>query len=168
MAKHLSKENAVLMVTDIDSEKAAKVAAANKGKVVKADTIHEIPMDIYAPCAMGGQLNDTSIPLLSCDIVAGAANNQLEDEQKHGQMLLDHGILYAPDFLINAGGLMNVYQEYQGNYSKTLALEKAEKIYGTSLEVFNLASSRGISPHEAALHKAVKRIQDIGQLKMSW
>lgn len=168
LAEHLRKENAQLMVADINVDKAAKVAAATKGKVVAAEAIHETPMDIYAPCAMGGQLNDTSIPMLTCDIIAGAANNQLENEQVHGQKLMDHGILYAPDFLINAGGLMNVYQEYQGNYSKALALEKAEKIYGTCLEVFNLANAKGISPHDAALQKAVKRIKDIGQLKMSW
>ncbi|EPR65905.1 Glu/Leu/Phe/Val family dehydrogenase [Cyclobacterium qasimii] len=168
LAEHLSKEDAILMVADINANRVAKVAASTGAKVVSAASIQDIPMDIFAPCAMGGQLNDQTIPVLTCDIVAGAANNQLDNEQVHARMLMEHGILYAPDFLINAGGLINVYQEYQGNYKKSLAIEKAEKIYDTCLAVFDLATSEGISPHEAALQKALKRIKDIGQLKMSW
>ena len=168
LAEYLSKEKAHLMLADINEDRAARVAATVGGKVVSANSIHEIPMDIYAPCAMGGQLNDQTIPALTCDIVAGAANNQLDKEQVHARQLMDHGILYAPDFLINAGGLINVYQEYQGNYSKALAMEKAEKIYDTCLGVFELAGEQGISPHEAALQKAIKRVQDMGKLKMSW
>ncbi|WP_339716631.1 Glu/Leu/Phe/Val dehydrogenase [Cyclobacterium amurskyense] len=168
LAEYLSKEKAHLMLADINEDRAARVAASVGGKIVSANSIHEIPMDIYAPCAMGGQLNDQTIPALTCDIVAGAANNQLDKEQVHARHLMDHGILYAPDFLINAGGLINVYQEYQGNYSKALAMEKAEKIYDTCLDVFELAGDQGISPHEAALQKAIKRVQDMGKLKMSW
>ncbi|AKP51446.1 Glu/Leu/Phe/Val family dehydrogenase [Cyclobacterium amurskyense] len=168
LAEYLSKEKAHLMLADINEDRAARVAASVGGKIVSANSIHEIPMDIYAPCAMGGQLNDQTIPALTCDIVAGAANNQLDKEQVHARQLMDHGILYAPDFLINAGGLINVYQEYQGNYSKALAMEKAEKIYDTCLDVFELAGDQGISPHEAALQKAIKRVQDMGKLKMSW
>ena len=168
LAEYLSKEKAHLMLADINEDRAARVAASVGGKIVSANSIHEIPMDIYAPCAMGGQLNDQTIPALTCDIVAGAANNQLDKEQVHARRLMDHGILYAPDFLINAGGLINVYQEYQGNYSKALAMEKAEKIYDTCLDVFELAGDQGISPHEAALQKAIKRVQDMGKLKMSW
>tara|TARA_R110002096_G_scaffold141114_1_gene295914 strand:+ start:3606 stop:4706 length:1101 start_codon:yes stop_codon:yes gene_type:complete len=168
LAEYLSKEKAHLMLADINEDRAARVAASVGGKIVSANSIYEIPMDIYAPCAMGGQLNDQTISALTCDIVAGAANNQLDKEQVHARRLMDHGILYAPDFLINAGGLINVYQEYQGNYSKALAMEKAEKIYDTCLDVFELAGDQGISPHEAALQKAIKRVQDMGKLKMSW
>ncbi|WP_339924034.1 Glu/Leu/Phe/Val dehydrogenase [uncultured Cyclobacterium sp.] len=168
LAEHLHKEGAALMVADINADRANKVAASTGAKVISASSIQDIAMDIFAPCAMGGQLNDQTIPSLTCDIVAGAANNQLDKEQVHGKMLMEHGILYAPDFLINAGGLINVYQEYQGNYKKSLAIEKAEKIYDTCLEVFDLAASEGKSPHEAALQKALNRIKDIGQLKMSW
>ena len=92
-------------------------------------------MDIYSPCALGATLNDDSIPRLKCNIVAGAANNQLADEKRHGYMLIERGIAYAPDFVINAGGLINVYNEYLGEYNRNRAYAHAEKISDYILKI---------------------------------
>ena len=99
--------------------------------VVDAKVISSVDMDIYAPCALGATLNDQTIPNLKCQIVAGAANNQLAKEDIHGKMLLDRGIVYAPDFLINAGGLINCYSELEG-YNRDRAMQSAEGIYETT------------------------------------
>jgi len=114
-------------------------------------------MDIYSPCALGATLNDDTIPKLKCEIVAGAANNQLDDEIKHAEILKDLGILYAPDFLINAGGLINVYSELNG-YNREEALAQTTKIYDTTLEIFEKAERESLTTHNAALILAQERI----------
>jgi leucine dehydrogenase len=116
-------------------------------------------MDIYSPCALGATLNDNTIPKLNCEIIAGAANNQLEDEVKHSEMLKDLGIVYAPDFLINAGGLINVYSELNG-YDRENALNQTKRIFDTTLEILQKSRNEDITSHSAALKLANDRINN--------
>jgi leucine dehydrogenase len=115
-------------------------------------------MDIYAPCALGATINDDTIYKLKAKIVAGAANNQLAEENKHGKILQDRGIVYAPDFLINAGGIINVYAELE-NYDRQEIMRKTENIYNTTLEILGNAKVNDITTHSAALNIAKERIE---------
>lgn len=166
LVDHLIKENAKVFITDISDEKVDAVAAKTGAIPVPMEKIYSLDMDIYAPCALGATLNDETIPQLKCAVVAGAANNQLKDETRHGYMLIDRGITYAPDFLINAGGLINVYNEYVGNYNSQRAYEQAEKIYTTCLNILNLASREKISSQEAAIRTAENRITEVGRVRI--
>ncbi|MEY4930666.1 MAG: hypothetical protein RI909_1390 [Bacteroidota bacterium] len=167
LIEFLAKENAKVFVTDISEEKVAAMASQFGAIPVPKDEIYDLDMDIYAPCALGATLNDQTIPRLKCAMIAGAANNQLKEEVKHGYMLMDRSITYAPDFLINAGGLINVYNEYLGNYNRDRAFQQAEKIYDTCLSILNLAEKEKISSQEAAIHLSEKRISEIGKMKMT-
>ncbi|MES2388180.1 MAG: Glu/Leu/Phe/Val dehydrogenase [Bacteroidota bacterium] len=155
----LAKEGAKLYISDWAEEKAYEAAAAHKAIVVGLDDIYDVDADIYAPCALGATLNDRTIPRLKCAVVAGSANNQLADEQIHGEMLRERGIIYAPDFLINAGGVINVYQETQG-YNREASFARIEKIYSTTAALLELSYKEDITPQEAALRMARKRIAD--------
>jgi leucine dehydrogenase len=166
LVEHLVKEGAVVSITDISEEKLKFLATKFGVTVVGQDDIYDIDMDIYAPCALGATLNDDTIARLKCAMVAGAANNQLKDEVRHGYMLLDKSITYAPDFLINAGGLINVYNEYMGNFNQKRALEQAEKIYTTNLNILNLAEKEKISTQDAAIQLAEKRIAEVGRVRI--
>jgi leucine dehydrogenase len=167
LVEHLVKENANVFITDISEDRMKEVAAKYGVNTVSLDKIYDLDMDIYAPCALGASINDETISRLKCQVIAGAANNQLKDEVKHGYMLVDRSITYAPDFLINAGGLMNVYHEHLGNYNRKRVLEQAETIYTTCLNTLSFAAQEKLSPQEAAMQLAEKRIQDIGRLRMS-
>jgi leucine dehydrogenase len=167
LIEYLVKENAKVFVTDISEEKVVAVANQFGAIPVPQQAIYDLDMDIYAPCALGATLNDDTIPRLKCAMVAGAANNQLKEELKHGYMLMDRSIAYAPDFVINAGGLINVYHEYLGNYHHHRAHLQAEKIYDTCLAILNLAEKEKITSQEAAIHLAEKRIAEIGRLRTS-
>ena len=166
LVEYLVKENAVVYISDISEEKVKALAQQYGVKTVGQDDIYDLDMDIYAPCALGATLNDTTIPRLKARIIAGAANNQLKDEVKHGYMLIDRGITYAPDFLINAGGLINVYNEFLGNYNRARVFEQAERIYATCLNIFNVAEKEKINTQEAAIKLAEKRIEDVGRVRM--
>ncbi len=166
LVEHLVKENAKVFVTDILEEKVAHLATTLGVIPVPQHEIYSLDMDIYAPCALGATLNDETIPQLKCAMIAGAANNQLKEETRHGYMLLDRGIAYAPDFLINAGGLINVYYEYLGNYNNARAYQHAEKIYDTCLSILNLSEKEKITSQEAAITIAEKRIADIGKVRI--
>lgn len=165
LVEHLVKENANVYITDIAEDKVKALAQRLGVKTVAQDKIYDLDMDIYAPCALGATLNDDTIPRLNCRVVAGAANNQLKDEVKHGYMLIDKGITYAPDFLINAGGLINVYNEFLGNYNRARVFEQAEGIYTTCMNIFKLAEQEKINTQEAAIKLAEKRIADIAQVR---
>jgi leucine dehydrogenase len=132
-------------------------------KIVKPDLIYEIECDIFSPCAVGGVLNDQTIPKLKCKCVAGCANNQLEDEERHGKMLRDRGILYAPDFIINAGGIIQVIDEAKGYNPDRLKL-KADLIYSRLLHIFEMARQEKILPMEAAIRYAESRIRKIHKI----
>jgi leucine dehydrogenase len=114
LVKYLIEAGAELFVNDIDEEKVEEVKKRFGVKSVLTDDIYGLDVDIFAPCALGGVINDETIPQLKCSIIAGAANNQLEQEKVHGETLMKIGILYAPDYAINAGGLINVYNELTG------------------------------------------------------
>ena len=161
----LVKEKATVLISDIFEDKIEPVAKEFKVQVVPADEIMGYPMDIYAPCALGATLDDETIPNLKARIVAGAANNQLADEDIHGPLCQQHGILYSPDFLINAGGLMNVYGELMG-YSREIIFSKAEQIYDTTLSIFDLAEKEGVHTQLAAMKLAQKRIESVGKIKL--
>jgi leucine dehydrogenase len=121
---------------------------------------------MFAPCALGGVLNDKTIPQLRCDVVAGSANNQLE-RADHGAALAERGILYAPDFVVNAGGLINVADELQG-YQPERAKASVEAVYRTLREVFTIAREQHITTAEAADHFAQSRIERIGRVRRYW
>jgi leucine dehydrogenase len=166
LVEYLVKENAQIYITDISEEKVRDVANRFKVTPVDQEAVYDLEVDIYAPCALGATLNDTTIPRLKCSIVAGAANNQLKDEIRHGYMLQDRGITYAPDFLINAGGLINVYNEYLGNYNRQRVLQQAERIYDTCLHVFQVAAREKINVQEAAMKMAELRIEEVGRVRI--
>jgi leucine dehydrogenase len=166
LLEYLVKENAVVTITDINEEKVKSLSQKFGVKAVGMEDIYDLDMDIYAPCALGATLNDNTIPRLKCRVVAGAANNQLKDEVKHGYMLIDKGITYAPDFLINAGGLINVYNEFLGNYNRARVFEQAERIYDTCLNIFALAETEKINTQEAAIKIAEKRIEEVGRVRI--
>ena len=169
LVERLVKENAKVYVTDISEPKLKQMASEFDVTVVDQDEIYDLDVDIYAPCALGATLNDKTIPRLKCKIVAGAANNQLEDEKRHGYMLSEQGIVYAPDFLINAGGIINVGAEYlDAHYSRERTYQLTENIYATCMDILNEAEKEKISTHEAALNLAQKRIDQVGQVKLGF
>ena len=163
-AHHLLKENAQLVVTDV-FESALDRARGMGLEVVSPESIYDVESDIFSPCALGGVLNSTTIPRLTCRVVAGGANNQLLDGS-HGDELHRRGILYAPDFAINAGGLINVADELgPGGYRRERAKAKTEQIYSTLKTIFAQAKQRDIPPHRLAVTLAQERIQAVRQLR---
>ena len=167
LLEYLAKENAVLFVNDISEDRAARASAQFKAQMVGLNEIYDLDIDIYSPCALGATVNDNTIDRLKCQIIAGAANNQLEDENRHGKELMARGFIYAPDFLINAGGLINVGIDYLGGWSKERVYRKVEKIYNTTLDILSMSEKEGIHTQEAAIRLALRRIEEIGQLKTS-
>ena len=131
-----------------------------KAVLVEPDLIYSQEVDVFVPCALGGVLNDKTIPLIKAQIVAGTSNNVLSNEKKHDQMLKDANILYAPDFVINAGGVINVYHEIHG-YNKETVIKDIEKIYDRLTEIFNIAKEKNIPTQRAANIFAEQRIKKI-------
>lgn len=157
LVKHLSEEKAKVIITDIHEETLQRVAKTYGANVVLPDEIYDVPMDIYAPCAMGATINDLTLSRLNCSIIAGAANNQLSDENIHGLALMNRGIVYAPDFALNAGGVINCFSEVEG-LSKEWAHEKAGEIYSTVLSIIKRAKEEGIPTYQIANQMAEERI----------
>jgi leucine dehydrogenase len=166
LCRHLKGEGATLLVSDIDGEKVRQVVEDFGATAVEADAIYDQPADIYAPCALGATLNDETIPRLTVEIVAGGANNQLA-ESRHGDALEARNILYAPDFVINAGGLINVYREIAG-WGEERAKRKAQEIYETLRRVFAIAERDGVPTYQAADRLAEERIEAGGNLSRMW
>ena len=166
LAKELHEAGAKLVVTDIDAERVKRVVSEFAAKAVAADDIYGVDADIFAPCALGAVINDKTIPQLRVQIVAGAANNQLQDD-RHGDELYHRNILYAPDYVANAGGVINVYSELAG-WSSARAFRKADEIYDTVLRVFSIAKQDSIPTHEAADRLAEQRIRAVGNMVRTW
>jgi len=165
LACYLSDEGARLTVTDIDGMRVRRVVEECGAEAVEADEIYGVDADIFAPCALGAAINDETLELLQVEIVAGAANNQLAEE-RHGVALQEREILYAPDYVINAGGICNVYGELNG-WDQDRGRKKAGEIYATLLRVFDRAEAEGIPTHEAADRLAEQRIARLRTLHRS-
>jgi leucine dehydrogenase len=166
LADLLYKEGAQLVVTDIDAAKVKAVVDDFRATGVKADEIYSADANIFAPCALGGIINDETIPRLKVDIVAGGANNQLAEE-RHGDMLEQRSITYAPDYVINAGGLVNVNAELEG-WTLDRARNKAGEIYDTILMVFEIATEEGMPSYRAADRLAERRIASIAKVRQNF
>jgi len=135
-----------------------------KAEYVPPEKIHEVNAEIFCPCALGGIVNDEMIPKFKFEIIAGGANNQLLDEKKYGQMLLERGILYAPDYAINAGGMINVADELEG-YRQDRALKQAEGIYTTLKNICATAKQENIPTYLASNKLAEEQIKRIAPIK---
>ena len=160
LVKYLSDEGADIFISDINKEKLEEVKNNYGTTIIENDSILDFEMDIYAPCALGGILNTETINKLKCKIICGGANNQLEDEERDSLHLRDRGIILAPDFLVNSGGLINVYSEIKG-YSTEKALDKTKEIYNTTLDILKKSTDEGITSYSAAMNIAQQRIRNI-------
>ena len=157
LVDYLTKEGAIVTIADINEQKLNEVGTKYSAQIFRGEDLYSADVDIYAPCAMGATLNDNTVYKIKAKVIAGAANNQLADENVHGAILQERGILYAPDFLINAGGIINVYAEL-AHYDKAEIMRKTENIYNTTLEIFDFAITNNMTPHHAALTIAQNRI----------
>jgi leucine dehydrogenase len=158
LAELVAADGAHVIACDIDEAKAQRLAQQHGWEYVSDARHLDVPCDIYAPCARGEGIHDGTIPRLKCRAIAGAANNQLL-EQRHGRDLKARGILYAPDFLINAGGIINVSIEMlPGGYDEKKSLQKIGTIHDNLRQVFRIARAEGIPTHEAAVRLAEQRI----------
>lgn len=166
VCQHLAAEGAKLIVTDIDEEKVKRAVDDFGAKAVKPEEIYGVDADIFTPCALGSVVNDETIEQFKCEIIAGGANNQLA-EPRHGDLLHERGILYAPDYVINAGGLINVYGELN-NWTPERANRKAGEIYGTLLHLFEIARDEGIPTYVAADRLAERRIAAVAKIGRTW
>ena len=160
----VSKDGAKVYVYDINTERTKFISEKFKCTVADVNTMFDLDIDIYAPCALGATVNDDSLSRLKCGIICGAANNQLEDEKKHGEMVVSKNILYAPDFVVNAGGIINVYYELEG-YNKERSMKHTEKIYDTVRSILQISANEKIPSYLAASKIAEKRISDISKIK---
>jgi leucine dehydrogenase len=166
LAKELHESGAKLIVTDIDQERVRSIVNEFGAKAVAPDEIYGVAADVFAPCALGGVINDTTIPQLKVAIVSGAANNVLLEE-RHGTALEKRGILYAPDYVANAGGVINVYSEIAG-WDAARAFRKADEIYDTILKVFKIAKDDRVPTYVAADRLAEQRIKAVGSMVKTW
>ncbi|SMF82601.1 Glu/Leu/Phe/Val family dehydrogenase [Pseudobacteriovorax antillogorgiicola] len=164
LTEFLTQEGAKVFAADLNQDKVKNVVESFGAEAVDLNKIHSLPVDVYAPCALGGILNDNTIPELQTTIVSGGANNQLLDEAKHAAMLKEKGILYAPDYVINAGGLINVYQELQG-YDADAARTKAAGIFDTLINIYKESDEQGITTIQASNKIAEDRINSVRNMK---
>jgi len=156
---HLMSENAIVSIADINQANLEMVSKKHNVSVVNPNEIALLDVDIYAPCALGAVLNAESIPNLKCKVVCGAANNQLKDETIDGNAIMNRGILYAPDFLVNAGGVINCYTETIGEYSKENTIQLINPIYDKVIEIMDKSQRENINTQQAAIAIAKDRIE---------
>lgn len=166
LCRYLHQEQAKLIITDIDEAKLKRAVEEFGATPVAPDAIYDQPGQIYAPCALGATINDDTLGRLKVEIIAGAANNQLA-EDRHGSELEKRGMLYAPDFVINSGGLINVYGELE-RWPRERAQRKAQEIYDVMLKVFAIAVRDGIPSFQAADRLAEERIAAVVGLSKMW
>jgi len=154
---YLTKEGAIVYVSDIHQDKMENMVTRYGAKIFTGADLYTADVDIYSPCALGATINDDTVYKIKAKVIAGAANNQLAVEAVHGQILRERGITYAPDFLINAGGIINVYAEIV-KYEPGEAIRRTENIYNTTLEIFNFADINNLTTQQAAMQIAQNRI----------
>ena len=167
LVEHLSGEGAEIYISDMYEDRLKAISSRFKVTVVPVDKVFDTAMDIYSPCALGATVNEDSLSKLKCSIICGAANNQLANEEVHGEEVLKRGILYAPDYLVNAGGIINCYWEIIG-YNREAALKQAENIYNTTLDIYRKSSDDNIPTYLAANILAEARIEALGKVKLSY
>lgn len=166
LCQNLAAEGARLVVTDIDAARVQRVVHDFGATAVGPDEIYAVKADVYAPSALGATINDDTLKVLQVDIVAGAANNVLAEE-RHGDDLHKRGILYAPDYVINAGGLINVCGELNG-WTPERSMRKAADIYNTLLRIFEHSHEEGMPTYRAADRIAEQRIAAVGKVQSTW
>jgi leucine dehydrogenase len=166
LCRHLHAEGAKIVVTDIDAEKAKRVVDEFGAKAVAPDVIYDQKADIYAPCALGATINDDTLKRLKVEVIAGGANNQLA-EPRHGDALEAKGLTYAPDYVINGGGVINVYGELH-RWPEERSRKKAGEIYDTITRIFEIAKRDGIPSYRAADRLAEQRIAAVSGLDRIW
>jgi leucine dehydrogenase len=159
LCQHLHQAGANLVIADVNQKALSSAAQAFGATVVNPDAIYSQDVDVYAPCALGATINAETIPQLKATIVAGAANNQLK-EARHGDMLHMMDILYAPDYVINAGGMINASGDIHGNYSRDWAMEKTLSLYGTLLEIFTESKRSNRPTYQVADEIAEARLNE--------
>ncbi len=166
LAGYLVEEGAHLIVTDIHKEPVKRAVEKYGAKAVDPDDIYQVDCDIFSPCALGGVINDETIPQLKAKVIAGSANNQLR-ENRHGDMLYELGIVYAPDYVINAGGVINVADELLG-YNRERAMKKVEQIYHNLEKVFAISKRDRIPTYLAADRMAEERIKKVKNVRSTF
>lgn len=166
LCQRLHDRGAKLFVSDLDQSKLEAAERLYGATIVDSAEIYALDVDVFSPCALGGVLNSSTIPKIRAAIVAGCANNQLENEQEHSRLLSSKGILYCPDYVINAGGLINVYNELIG-YETKQAAKQLNGIYDTLSEIFSRAEREGLTTQEAAKHLADDRIKRAKTMKVA-
>lgn len=158
LVENLVNEGADVKITDLNEERLQEISSKYGVGIYRGHDMYLEDMDIYAPCALGATINDDTIYKIKAKVIAGAANNQLAIEDIHGKILKERGIVYAPDFLINAGGIIHVYAELE-NFGKQEIIRKTENIYNTTLEILENARTMGITTQHAAINIAKNRIK---------
>ncbi|MFD1926613.1 branched-chain amino acid dehydrogenase [Sporosarcina siberiensis] len=161
LCRHLHEEGAKLIVTDINKEAVQRAVEEFGAKAVDINEIYSQDADIFAPCALGAIINDTTIPQFKAKVIAGSANNQLQDTV-HGDLIHEMGIVYAPDYVINSGGVINVADELAG-YNRERALKRVEGIYGTIEQIFAISKRDKIPTYLAADRLAEERIARVAK-----
>ncbi|GIN55728.1 leucine dehydrogenase [Lederbergia ruris] len=159
LCRYLHEEGASLIVTDINRDSVNRAVTAFDAKAVDPDDIYSVDADIFSPCALGAIINDQTIPQLKAKVIAGSANNQLQDPQ-HGDLIHEMGIVYAPDYVINAGGVINVADELYG-YNRERALKRVETIYQNVAKVIEISKRDHIPTYLAADRMAEERIEQM-------
>ena len=162
-AQYLRNEGVNLVVADIFPESREQAISAG-ASIVEPDEIYDVECDIFSPCALGGTLNDETIPRLRATIVAGGANNQLLQD-RHGEALRKRGIPYAPDYIVNAGGIIQVACEIEGKCDPRISMEMTERIYDTTERVIRMSIEGDISTSAAADRLARRRLDAAHRLK---
>lgn len=165
LVESLAKEGAIVYISDIHQDLLNRVASQYGANIIGLNEVYDMDMDIYAPCALGATINTDTLSRLKCSIIAGSANNQLENEQVHGKIVMEKGIIYAPDYAINSGGVINCYSEVK-DLSLTWSMNKAEEIYATVENIVNRSKTDNIPTYQIANKMAEERIASVGNVKL--
>lgn len=164
LAKYLHESGAKLLYTDISNRRIGRVMEEFGGQVLEGEEFYRARADVLAPCAIGGIVNARTIPMIHAPIIAGGANNQLDDESRDGHAVAERGIVYAPDYVINAGGLINVYSELKG-YPREKAMGDAANIFNTVKHIINKARAESVTTIQASNRVAEERMDAVARVK---